>query len=214
MLNLYKRWRIAKSIESGGPMPRSLMADLERSPNLRAYADAMQRVHAGLRVESHATEDIGMAQRVLLEIERGSTNAPSRAGDSSGGGQGHTRSALRGRPVWLARPIGLSGPVGLAAAVVVVAGVTLAVVRPWAAGPTNTDTDTTTTATIEVTGEFTTLASFFRPLDDQGVMVRMDRSLTVEMDALAQDAQEIIKGVFEGIPGADLIDPERANQPG
>jgi negative regulator of sigma E activity len=201
MLSLYKRWRIVKSIESGAPMSRSLAADLEKSAKLRAYADSMQRVHEGLHAQTESKGSIGIAQRVLLEIERES--APTESLSLGISGRRHSGESLPMSRLWPAR---LTGPVGLAAAVVIITSVSLLTIRPWAATPQGE-------STIEVTGQFTTLASLFEPLGDENVIARVDQSLANEMNALAQDAQDMAKGVFEGIPGADLIGKNQGTQP-
>jgi len=203
MLSIYTRWRIVKSIESGEPMPRSITAALEKAPELRAYADSMRRVHEGLCSPEEVYGSVGLAQRVLREIEGDPAHAQTndRTNDRT---NDKTRDGTKTADARL-EPMGFIRPLGLAAAVVLVSGITVLSIRPWSARPM-----------IEVTGEFTSLISLFQPIGDEGLIAWMDRSLADEMNAIAQDAQDAqnkAQSVIDGIPGAALIGKNQGDQP-
>lgn len=186
MLSIWRRWRILKYIESGEPMPRSIEVALEKTPELRAYADSMRRVHEGLDWVDEVFSGAGLAERVLREIE---------------GEHARTSDGLMSSDARL-EPMGRIRPLWLAAAVVLISGVTVLSIRPWSVRPT-----------IEVTGEFSTLISLFQSIGDDGMIALMDQSLADKLDAIVQDGQNMWS-VIEGIPGAALIGENQGGNPG
>ena len=189
MLSIWQRWRILKSIESGDPLPRSIASALQKTSELRTYADSMRRVHEGLRSPEEVCGGAGLVGRVLGEIEGEPVQVQTSDGYKSAGAR--------------LEPMGFIRPLGLAAAVAVVSGITVLSIRPWSVRPT-----------IEVTGEFTSLISLFQPIGDEGLIGWIDQSLADEYNAITQDTQNILRSVVEGFPGAVLMGENKGGNPG
>ena len=178
ILRLINRWRVSRAIDAGGPMPASLRAAIERSPGLRAHADAMRRVHDALaRLDDAADRPASpmMVSRVLERIESIDAASARPAGP---------RARLR--------PL-LWAPALVAAAAVLLATFFILPLRPDGDDPT------------PVAGDLSWLPALLSPESAVAVPGWVDDALSEELDALARDARDIAQGMLGDVPGSDLV---------
>lgn len=178
ILRLINHWRVSRAIDAGGPMPASLRAAIERSPGLRAHADAMRRVLDALARLDDAEDQRAspiMVSRVLERIE--SIDAAS---------------ARRVEPRTTLRPL-LWGPAVVAAAAVLLATFFILPLRP---GPDEPGL---------VAGDLSWLPALLSPESAVSMPGWVDDALSAELDALARDARDIAEGMLGDVPGSDLV---------